>query len=166
MGFFARNLFRKLWDATGERIPDPEEELEEMSHPAPPLEEIESRWRISILDRNNDGVVSVDDIHCGPRDFLGLSVDSEEKTLAEYIHSYADVAGNGMVTVDDFEYFCTGLPREITPIRKWSNAFPDPLPEEETETNIGEEVTKPIHQISFKRADTAATDLIDMDSIS
>lgn len=155
MGFFTRNLFRKLWEATGERIPDPEEKLEEMSHPVPALEEVESRLRISVLDRDGDGIVTVDDIHFGLGEFLGLSVSEEEKTLAEYIHTYADVTGDGNVTVDDFEYFCTGLPRETTPLRKWSDAFPDVLPEEETNT---------VPEMPLKHVETAATELTDQDS--
>jgi len=48
--------------------------------------------------------------------------------LAEAIHSCADVTGDGTVSVADFELFCTGMPKEYKFPRKWSNAFPDPLP--------------------------------------
>ena len=149
MAFFARNLFRKLWDATGERIQDPEEVLEEFTQPSnKTLEEVESRLRLDVLDVDGDGCLTVDDIHVALRDILGLTVHEEEKTLAECIHSYADVTDTGTVTVDDFEQFCTGLPRELRLIPKWKDAFPDPLPEEE----------------AMKRTETSVTELMDLES--
>ena len=36
--------------------------------------------------------------------------------------------------VQDFKVFCTKMPREYRLSRKWSNAFPDPLPVSETAT--------------------------------
>lgn len=162
MGFFARSLFRKLWDATGELIPDPVDVLEEASHPAPTLEEVEGRLRHSVLDRNGSGLITVDDIHFGLRDFLGLSVVDEVKFLAEAIHSCADVTGDGKVRVADFEQFCTVMPKEYRLPRKWSNAFPDPLPDLHSETasdatpdsNLGEEV------VTMKRNETEQTTLM------
>ena len=136
MGFFSRSLFRKLWDAAGVLIPDPEEVQEDYSHPPPSLERVEGRLRHAVLDRDGDGKITVDDIHVGLRDFLGLSVVDEVKTLAEAIYSCADVTGDGTVTVDDFEHFCTGMPKEYRLPRKWSNAFPDPVPEIASEVNL------------------------------
>lgn len=129
MAFFARGMFRKLWEATGELIPDPEVVAEEASQP-PNMERIEGELRLSVLDRDGDGFVTVDDIHAGLRDFLGLSVDDNYKDLAEYVFAFADVTGNGMVTLEDFEVFCTsGMPRESKLQPKWQEVFPDPLPE-------------------------------------
>jgi hypothetical protein len=129
MGFFARGLFRKLWEATEELMEkDPMEVWEEASHPPPPLTEVESRLRHAVLDREGNGQLTVDDIHVGLRDYLGLSVNDQVKTLAKAVHSCADVTGDGMVTVQDFKVFCTKMPREYRLPRKWSNAFPDPLP--------------------------------------
>ena len=117
-------------------IPDPEEVQEELSHPPPTLEHVEGQLRHAVLDRDGDGKLTVDDIHVGLRDFLGLSVVDEVKTLAEAIYSCADVTGDGNVTVDDFEHVCTGMPKEYRLPRKWSNAFPDPVPEIASEVNL------------------------------
>ena len=128
MGFFARGMFRKLWEATGELIPDPELVAEDATHPVN-MERIEGRLRLSVLDRDNDGYLTVDDIHYGLRDFLGLSVDDNYKSLAEQVHSCADVTGTGRVTVEDFELFLLDMPREMKFQPKWQKAFPDPLPD-------------------------------------
>ena len=146
MGFFARNLFRKLWKASGKHLSS--EDLEQLAQAAETAKasaetkvealvatapaELEGELRLGVLDRDNDGIVSVEDIHMALRDYLGLSVDENEMTLAKYIHDYADVTGNGVVTVDDFEIFCNsrqGLPEEFQPLksRKWTKAFPDPV---------------------------------------
>jgi 2',3'-cyclic-nucleotide 2'-phosphodiesterase (5'-nucleotidase family) len=170
MGFFARNLFAKLWEATGHRIPDlSEEEADASSHSSPEsLEEMEARLRHEVLDRDGDGVVTVDDIHICLRDFLGLSVDDEYKTLAEYVHSYADSTGDGTVTVDDFEVFCTGMPKELRPLRKWSDAFPDPIPEspDETVPKAPDTIPETIPETGLKNVETAATALMDADEFS
>jgi hypothetical protein len=128
MAFFARGMFRKLWEATGELIPDPEIVAEDASHPVN-MERIEGKLRFSVLDRDKKGWLSVDDIHVGLRDFLGLSVDDNYKTLAERVHMCADATGNGQVRVEDFEVFCTGMPHEMKLKQRWQDAFPDPLPE-------------------------------------
>ena len=128
MGFFARGLWRTLWDAIGEMIPDPEEVLDASKHSnLETIEKVESRLRLDVLDRDGSGIVTVDDIHVGLRDFLGLSVDNKEKTLARHVHSIADVTETGKVTKHDFELFCLGAPPDFKPIqRKWSDAFPTP----------------------------------------
>lgn len=129
MGFFARGMFRKLWEATGELIPDPEVVAEEASHPVN-MERIEGKLRLSILDRDNDGYLCIDDIHYGLRDLLGLSVNDDYKTLAEQVHFCADATGTGKVTVEDFELFCLDMPREMKlQNSKWEKAFPDPEPD-------------------------------------
>lgn len=160
MGFFARNLFRKLWDATGELIGDPADALEEASQPAN-LERIEGKLRLSVLDRDGDGYLTIDDIHYALRDFLGLSVDDNYKTLAEAIHSYADVTGTGKVTVEDFEAFCTDMPRNLELQAKWEEAFPDPVPELTNDTNV---VSSFPEGPFMKRRDTEATAKIDSGS--
>ncbi|KAG7351539.1 calcineurin-like phosphoesterase [Nitzschia inconspicua] len=101
MKFFARGMFRKLWEATGELIPDPELAAEDYSHPVN-MNRIEGRLRLAVLDRDNDGFVTVDDIHHGLRDFLGLSVEDEYKNLARKVHACADITGKGVVSVEDF----------------------------------------------------------------
>ena len=164
MAFFARGMFRKLWEATGELIPDPETFAEEASQPVN-MERIEGRLRLSVLDRDKKGWLSVDDIHVGLRDFLGLSVDDNYKTLAERVHVCADATGNGQVTVDDFEVFCTGMPKGLKMKPKWQNAFPDPLPELSSEVmQIHDNLYAhqfPSEGPNLKRHDTEVTSLME-----
>ena len=137
MGFFARNLWRRLWEATGVRMTDSAAATEaSVSSSASSVDDVlvetpqqEAEDRLSVLDRDGDGIVTVEDIHVGLRDFLGLSVHDEEMTLAESVHSHADVTDSGTVTVDDFEVFCTGLPKEYKTASKFDEAFPEPMPE-------------------------------------
>ena len=121
MGFFGRNLWRRLWEAIGDRIPDTDE-----TKASGAMEAEDSRLRLDVLDRDGSGIVTVDDIHVGLRDILGLCVDNTEKTLAKHVHEIADVTENGKVTKQDFELFCLGVPPDFQPIaRKWSDAFPE-----------------------------------------
>uniref|UniRef100_A0A7S3KWW6 EF-hand domain-containing protein n=2 Tax=Amphora coffeiformis TaxID=265554 RepID=A0A7S3KWW6_9STRA len=166
MGFFARSLFHKLWDATSELIENPLDVIQETSHPTPHLSEVEGRLRHAVLDRDGSGKLSVEDIHVGLRDFLGLRVNDDIKILAKAIHSCADVTGDGCVTVQDFKVFCTKMPREYRLPRKWSNAFPDPLPVSETTTEASPEgadfATLEVFEETespMKRVDTEATAL-------
>lgn len=94
MAYFARNLWRKLWDATSKEISDtcaidgcPEARLE-------------------VLDRSGDGVVTVDEIQHALNDLLGYSVDKREKTLAKQVMEIADTTGDKRLTLADFEAFC------------------------------------------------------------
>ncbi len=132
MGFFARNLFRKLWKATGKYMSTEDLlDLEEEGCSKAEMSELESQLRLSVLDQNGDGILSVEDIHIGLRDYLGLSVYEEEMSLAKIIHGYADVTDSGRVTVEDFEIFCTGgLPPEFRPLKRSNSlnrAFPEPV---------------------------------------
>jgi 2',3'-cyclic-nucleotide 2'-phosphodiesterase (5'-nucleotidase family) len=139
MGFFSRNLWRRLWDATGEQMPTMEESGADDSEDSSSETEMESRLRLAVLDRDGDGLLTVDDIHFALKTYLGLSVHDEEKTLAEYVYSYADVSDDGVVTVDDFEYFCTGLPREMRALpKKWRSSivFPSPIPTDDPEASV------------------------------
>ena len=113
MGYFSRTLFRKLWDAVGKKIGSAMKKV--ASNPSlienvEVLKKVESGLRLNVLDVDGSGTVSVDEIHDALRDLLGLSVHDENKTLAEYVHAHADVTGNGIVTREDFEHFCTVLP--------------------------------------------------------
>lgn len=62
---------------------------------------------MDILDLNDDGIVCVEDILAALRDVAGVSVHEDELELAKFVHSFADVSGNGRVTIRDFEAFCT-----------------------------------------------------------
>lgn len=148
MGFFARNLFRKLWKATGKHMSqDDLRNCEEEGMSRAETAEVESQLRLSVLDQNGDGILSIEDIHMGLRDYLGLSIYEDEMTLAKLIHEYADVTGNGYVTVDDFEVFCTGgLPKEFRPMKRTNSlnkAFPEPVenPPESTTTSLTDDAS-------------------------
>jgi hypothetical protein len=128
------------------------------------MDRIEGKLRLSVLDRDNDGFVTVDDIHVGLRDFLGLSVDDNYNLLAKQVHACADVTGNGKVSVEDFEIFCRdGMPRELSLSTHWEEAFPDPLPDlspellNATNTSTGDDQNI-FHPLSKRReTESAAT---------
>lgn len=146
MGFFARNLFRKLWKATGKHMSNDELlDLEEEGSSKAEMSELESQLRLSVLDRNGDGILSVEDIHIGLRDYLGLSVYEDEMSLARLIHEYADVTDSGRVTVEDFEIFCTGgLPPHFRPLQRnnsLNQAFPEPLEKTPT-SSLNDEISR------------------------
>ena len=94
MGFFSRNLWRRVWEAAGgaraggarsggagaERV-------------------------MRALDRDGDGEVSVREIHAALAEVLGVSVDDAETSLAECVHRIADATGEGVVTLEDLRLF-------------------------------------------------------------
>jgi Ca2+-binding EF-hand superfamily protein len=123
MAFFARNLWHRLWEASEAHL---DEEVACCD-----LDDCNPAGRLNILDRDGDGIVTVEDIHLGLRDFLGLSVSSEEMTLAEYVHSFADTNGDGEVNLGDFEYFCKEDMPTIMANAKWQKVFPEPLDPED-----------------------------------
>mmetsp|Transcript_11877 Transcript_11877/g.16094 ORF Transcript_11877/g.16094 Transcript_11877/m.16094 type:complete len:273 (-) Transcript_11877:221-1039(-) len=85
MELFARDLWLRLWDqiAKGRK---PNEILD-------------------ILDADGDGAITVDDIHLAIQGILGLSADPTEKSLARFIHDFADCTGDGRVTIQDLQSF-------------------------------------------------------------
>ncbi|KAI2493471.1 hypothetical protein MHU86_21089 [Fragilaria crotonensis] len=101
MGYFARNLWRKIWESL---------EPSMLVEPGLDSDYTYFRERFADLDNNQDGFISVDDIHAALRDVLGLNVHCDEMTLAESVHAYADVNNDGDVTVDDLELFSKELP--------------------------------------------------------
>jgi 2',3'-cyclic-nucleotide 2'-phosphodiesterase (5'-nucleotidase family) len=92
MGYFARNIFRKLWLAISEEL-----ECD--------VEGCTAEDRFDLIDSDGSGVVTVGDIQRALRDLLGYSVDEEETTLARFVHAFADTNGDGTVTKRDFEVF-------------------------------------------------------------
>ena len=132
MAFFARNLWRKLWEATGLRIHD-SNDSSNLSEDECSIETCDPEGRLSTLDSDGDGIVTPEDIQHALRDFLGLSISEDETTLADYVYSFADTTGDGTVTTEDFEIFCTEMPQEYKN-QKWRLAFPKPVaPEPEME---------------------------------
>lgn len=126
MAFFARNLWRKLWEGMNSRIPD---ELCGVDGCNP-------EGRLATLDSDGDGFVTVEDIHAALGEFLGLSIVEGETTLAEYVHLFADTNRSGEVTVEDIELFCTEIPL-MYENQKWRLAFPRPVsPTENTPQKV------------------------------
>ena len=117
MGFFARNLWRKIWEATTPEGKDPMQ--------CDDLESCMPEYRLSVLDRDETGVVRVEEIHAALRDVVGLSVDDSEMSLAKFVHSFADTSGDGRVTLDDFKIFCTEMP-VLYENERWRLASPRP----------------------------------------
>jgi hypothetical protein len=113
MSYFARNLWRKIWDAISPS----------MSGFCGPEDECNPEGRLATLDLDEDGVVSIEDIHAALRDVLRLSVDENEQSLAQFVHAYADTDGDGRVTVRDFEAFCEEMP-QVYQSDEWRLAFP------------------------------------------
>ena len=94
MGYFARNLWRKLWEKIGPRSLVGSNGIDE-DGPCDSIEQCDPEGRLEKLDFDNDGEISTDDIHEALSAVLKLSVDDNEKTLAEFVHSFADTNGNG-----------------------------------------------------------------------
>jgi len=119
MGLFARNMWRKIWEAIAPREGD--------LNGVPDVCNVEdgcfSEYRLSRLDEDNKGEITVDDVHAALSDVLGLSVDEEEKSLATFIHSFADADGDGRVDLDDFDSFCKQMPT-MYENQAWRLAFP------------------------------------------
>ena len=97
MSYFARNLWRKIWD-------DVSVELEEEC--GLDGEDCNPKKRLELLDVEGDGEVTMGDIQEALRNRLGYSVDEKETTLASFVHSFADTTGDGTVTRADLEVFC------------------------------------------------------------
>jgi 2',3'-cyclic-nucleotide 2'-phosphodiesterase (5'-nucleotidase family) len=104
MSFFARNLWRRIWDALSETL---DEECDtEVYEQDPSAAACNPERRLETLDNDEDGVVSVEDIQRALRDIVGLSVDKREQSLAEFVHDFADATGNGKITLEDIAIFC------------------------------------------------------------
>lgn len=114
MGYFAENLWNKLWDAMEHEIP------EECG-----IDSCGAEERMEILDAAGDGEVSVEDIQRSLNDLLGYSVDDRDMTLAENVHKLADFSGNGKVTLEDIEMYCDIMQKEL----QENEAFRLPEPE-------------------------------------
>ena len=131
MSFFAGNLWRKIWEAITPQVVAEEKGklLDEFDSPLdvmcdngslkpdadcepiamicdPDLDCLPER-RLSVLDLDDTGTITVDDIHAALGDILQLSVDEsgEEQTLAEFVHSFADADSDGRVTLADMNAF-------------------------------------------------------------
>ena len=118
MSYFARNVWRKIFDKTSELI-----------HTECDIDEGDcgADARMDVLDKAGDGYVTVDDLQEALRGLLGYSVDERETTLALFVHSFADTTGDGTVTVEDIERFCDEI-NDVYKQDEWRLAVPRPRP--------------------------------------
>jgi hypothetical protein len=106
-------MWRKIWEAIA---PHPcDHESSENCYP---------ERRLAALDLEETGEVSIDDIHSALRDVVRLSVDEEERSLAQFVHSFADADGDGRVTIADFNALCDEIMPAIYANQAWRLAFP------------------------------------------
>lgn len=105
MSYFAQNLWRRIWESLSEELDedceavyDEEEDVISQS--------CNAELRLEVLDKDEDGIVSVEEIQEALQDIAGLSVDSRDTTLAEFVHNVADATNSGEVTIEDLELFC------------------------------------------------------------
>lgn len=102
MSYFARNIWRRLWNVIALEVGrDPESRLTTKD----PCFCDPGMVMISSLDQTGDGIVTVDDIQVALQEKLGCSVDEREKSLAEFIISFADQTGDGRLCKKDFQIF-------------------------------------------------------------
>jgi hypothetical protein len=114
MAYFARNLWRNLWDALSDKLNDCGVKKDECNPKA----------RMAELDEEGSGVVTVDNIQSALRDLLGYSVDDREKSLAKFVHSFADRTSTGKVTLLDLKVQCAEMEEFYEQQDKWRLAFP------------------------------------------
>ena len=126
MSYFAKNLWRRIWDAISEEI---EEECDVRLAPKGECEEdmeCNPEARLDAMDKDGDGILSVDDIKDALSELVGLSVDDREDSLAQFVHSYADTNGSGQVTIEDFQIFCDEI-TETYQQDSWRLSYSKPL---------------------------------------
>ena len=59
----------------------------------------------NIKNKKVDNIITYEEIQNAMKLYLNYKVDSNELTLAKFVHSYADINENGQVTIDDFILF-------------------------------------------------------------
>lgn len=118
MSFFARGMFQQLWQATDKLATGATVTGDSRQ---------EAQLRLSVLDRDHDGQVSVDDFHIVLQNLLHVSVHKGDKKLAQKVHAFADITGDGLVTVEDFQFIAMDDPEDWKLPPKWQEAFPDPM---------------------------------------
>lgn len=126
MSFFARNLWRKIWEGTTKEALKPAAMKTKDAEWTAPVWGMESpealQERMQRLDLNGDGEISVAEIHAALRDIVGISVDDQTMSLAEFVHSFADQTSDGKVTMEDLEWFAQEMPN-IYQRDKWRLGF-------------------------------------------
>jgi hypothetical protein len=113
MGYFARNLWRRLWYAISQ----------ELSETCDLSEDCNPKGRLAALDISGTGFVAVEEIQMALHDYLGFSVDDREISLAEFVHSFADTTCDGKVALRDFELFCEEMREDYENDEKWRPSY-------------------------------------------
>jgi hypothetical protein len=126
MTYFARNLWRKLWDSISMEIASQCDTAAVDGNDECRIDE-----RLDALDMTGDGIISVEEIQVALRDRLGYSVDDREMTLAQFVHSFADMTGDGQVTRKDLKLFCDDLD-DLYKQDQWRLGFKKPSDEKAT----------------------------------
>mmetsp|Transcript_16193 Transcript_16193/g.33498 ORF Transcript_16193/g.33498 Transcript_16193/m.33498 type:complete len:678 (-) Transcript_16193:119-2152(-) len=122
MTYFARNLWRKIWEATT-RVIDKECMVDD---------NCAAEARLDVLDKTGDGEVTVDELQDALRDLVGYSVDEREQSLAKFVHSFVDSNGDGTVRVEDIETYCDEI-EDLYERDSWRLSSPKPREVEKTE---------------------------------
>ena len=104
MTYLARSIWRKMFSSITNKYEDVEE-------------------RFQTLDLDSDGIVTVEEIQVALRDIVGLSVHSDELSLAKFVHSYADISGDGQLTMEDMIIFDEEIERSIRNERRSRFSF-------------------------------------------
>ena len=122
MNHFARSLWQKLWSEMSEELAD-EYGYGDEEDALCDIDVCDScpHERLEMLDSSGNGVVSVSDIQEALHDFLGMSVDQSEMTLAQAVHAVADINGDGKLTLADFEQFCSQ--QSGSSIKGWESEY-------------------------------------------
>jgi len=154
MSFFARNMWRKIWEAIAPH-PSMENKMEACDGDEDP-EECNPWARLERLDHDRTGEITVEEIHAALGDVIGLSVDENELSLAQFVHSFADADGDGRVTLKDFETFCDEMPA-FYESQKWRLAFPRPAPPQPSQASGSSDDKEAGGEVSIITMDAAAT---------
>mmetsp|Transcript_37282 Transcript_37282/g.63456 ORF Transcript_37282/g.63456 Transcript_37282/m.63456 type:complete len:739 (+) Transcript_37282:361-2577(+) len=125
MAYFAKNLWRKIWESLSEAIGSENECAVEdaMAMSADGEDCCDAEMRMAALDKDGDGVVSAEEIQEALGNIVGLSIDNRELTLAKFVRQFADITGSGEVTLDDLQKFCDEI-EEIYDNDAWRLSFP------------------------------------------
>lgn len=96
MAHFSRTLWQRLYEAI-------EREVSEEEECAVGDFDCQAEEHLDALDLSGNGIVTVDEIQIALQDKLGYSIDTREKSLANFVHSFADQNGDGRVTKKDLK---------------------------------------------------------------
>lgn len=105
--YFARNTWRKIWDGIADKLEG----------------DIGVDERLDELDLNKDGEVSVEEILAALKDIAGYSTHEDKLALAKYVHSFADISGDGKLTLEDLIMFDEEIERSVRNERKERFSF-------------------------------------------